>query len=197
VVLLAAPAAAQLVESRHTVLASLAFAVLISEGLRFVASWLRWLAGVAVGILLLANQGLAFRQAEAGRLSARLLSSLTERRDVLGAVSHVVIDIDSLAREIPSGWNPRPTETLRSYWGLHLFAPWGLEAMVQLAGGRGDQLVVCQGGLRREGDSLSCRRAWPPGAHRWTGRAGEVHIVDFETVCGAHGAHCPPHWSGL
>jgi hypothetical protein len=183
-----------LVESRHTVLASLAFAALIGQALRSVSAGHRWLGGLAIGALLASNQGLALRQAEAGRLSAAVLSALQERREALASGRYVVVDLASLAHSIPYTWRPRPGDVLRTYWGLYMFTPWGFHEMASLASGERAYAIGCIKPVRRTEAQFQCDQILASFglAQSWSGLPDMTTVLDFEAVCGTDGRRCPP-----
>lgn len=191
---LAGPACLVLVESRHTVFASLAFVALFGQILRRASRGHRWLGGLSVAMLLASNQGLALRQAEAGRLSAAAFSALREQRETIASRRYVVIDLASLAHRIPFTWRPKPYDVLRTYWGLYMFTPWGFRDMAHLAGVQGPYVLGCLEAVRQVETRFECSRVMPSGAetNSWSGPAHETAVLDFEAVCGEDGMRCPP-----
>lgn len=191
---LAAPACLVLVESRHTVLASLAFAPMLGQSVRSASRQRRWLGGLAMALLLISNQGLALRQAEAGRLSAAMFAAVRERHAVLESRSYAVFDLASLARRIPFTWRPKRDDVLRTYWGLSMFAPWGLENMLCAAGIQNARALGCTEPLRLTATHVECSRVFSSGepVRSWSALTSETTIFDFEGVCGKDGLACPP-----
>jgi len=191
--LLAAPAALLLVESRHTVLSSLAFAPLLGQALRALSRVHHRLVSLLVAILVLANQGLALRQAEAGRLSEATFSAVRDRHALLKSSAQVVFDLAGLGREIPHTWRPKP-DVLRTYWGLYMFAPWGLEGMLCDSGIPEKRALGCVEPLRFTATQVECPRVFfsaEPG-RSWSAARSETAVLGYEEICGKKGSRCPP-----
>ena len=180
---LAAPASMILVESRHSILASVGMGIVVGA----LATRMPRVAGQAVFvILLLASQGLALRQAEVSRLQASVYQDLTRRGDEIRAAKTVVIDIASLADRIPYTWGQRTTNVLRAYWGLHAFAADGLSAMVSEAlypDPRSSQppVAVCASGLMVLDDAVRCGRSYKTGRPFGVRGPGTL-VIDFKTL---------------
>ena len=180
---LAAPAAMILVESRHSILASVGMGVVVAA----VATRIPRVVGEAVFvILLLSSHGLALRQAEVSRLQASVHETLARQRDDIRASKIVVIDIASLADRVPYTWGEKSTNVLRAYWGLHAFAAGGLSAMVAEVlhpDPRSSQprVAVCAAGLALSEEAVRCDRNYANGRPFTIRRPGAL-VVDFKTL---------------
>lgn len=125
--LLAAPAALVLVESRHSVLAAFGMALVLAS----LSVRLKPAVGVNLAVLLtLATQGLSVRQAEVSALQAAVYDHFAARRDGIRGARIVVVDMASLADRVSYTWGERRTNILRGYWGMHAFSAGGLSSMV-------------------------------------------------------------------
>lgn len=187
---LALPAGAALVESRHMILASCGVASAIAVGL---ARWPRAIACVAF-IGALASQGLAFRQVEASRMQAAMWRDVEARRDELRSASVAVFDLASFASRVEYTWGDRRENVLRAYWGIHTFAPWQFSPMVSLATGtaRGaTQVVVCAEPILVIEGRVECSRRLGRGTP-WRGEARRAVVFDWSSVCGRSPDLCPP-----
>ncbi len=180
---LAAPAAMVLVESRHSILASVGMGVAVAA----IATRLPRILGQAVFvILLLTSQGLALRQAEVSQLQASVHQALTRQRDDMRAAKIVVIDIASLADRVPYTWGETTRNVLRAYWGLHAFASGGLDAMVADVlhpDPRASQprVTVCAAGLVISDEAVRCERHYVTGRPFTIRRPGTL-VIDFKTL---------------
>ena len=182
-VLLLAPAAMILVESRQSILAAIGMGAAVAS----LAVWLRPWTGTAIVLtLLLSTQGLALRQAEASRLQAAVYDVLKEHRDEIRAAGSVVIDMDSLASRVSYTWGERKKNVLRGYWGIHAFASWGFRRMVVAViyprpAAQTPKVRVCAGGLAVSATRVSCERDFATQKPFVLDPVG-VLLVDFKTM---------------
>ena len=180
---LAAPAAMILVESRHSILASVGMGVVVAG----IATRIPRIASqVLFVILLLSSQGLALRQAEVSQLQASVHRDLARRRDEIREAKMVVIDIASLADRVPYTWGEKTINVLRAYWGLHAFAAGGLSAMVSEVldpDPRSSQprVAVCASGLVVLDESVRCGRNYLNGRPFVISRSGTL-VIDFTNL---------------
>ncbi len=182
-ILLLAPAAMVLVESRQSILEAIGMGTVVAS----LAVRLRPWMGVAVVLtLLFSTQGLALRQAEASRLQAAVYDVLKSHRDDIRAAGSVVIDIESLANRVPYTWGEREKNVLRGYWGIHAFASWGFRPMVDATiypgpAAQVPTVSVCAGGLDVSETRVSCERDYATQKPFAMGRTG-VFVIDFKTM---------------
>lgn len=126
-ILLAAPAALVLVESRHSVLAAFGVAIVLAG----LSLRLKPALGVTLAIALtLSTLGLSLRQTEVSALQAAVYDHIAAQRDEMRRARIVVVDMASLANRVSYTWGERRTNVLRGYWGLHAFSTGGLTSMV-------------------------------------------------------------------
>jgi hypothetical protein len=181
--LLMAPAAVNLIESRHSVLAAVGMAVVMATSCSRLGARL----GTAIIVtLLLATQGLASRQAEVSRLQASVRDVIRQQTGQIQTASSVVIDIASLADRIPFTFRPHDGNVLRAYWGMQAFTAGGLRLMIEdalyTAGGTRTPLVrTCARGLTLSAQSVACARDFAGSQPFELSRAGAL-IIDFKTM---------------
>lgn len=126
-ILLAAPAALVLVESRHSVLAAFGMAIVLAG----LSIRLKPAIGVTLAVVLtLSTQGLAVRQSEVSALQAAVYEHIAAQRGEMRGARIVVVDMASLANRVSYTWGERKSNVLRGYWGLHAFSSGGLTSMV-------------------------------------------------------------------
>jgi hypothetical protein len=182
--LLAAPAALVLVESRHSILAALGMAIVLSGlSCRFGPA-----AGVTLTIALtLSAQGLALRQTEVSALQAAVYEHIAARRDQIREARVVVVDMSSLAERVSYTWGERQTNVLRSYWGLHAFSYGGLGSMVAHAlhragSGQLPRIRVCATPPFPSEARIRCERGFAPARRPVEVPREGALIVDFKTM---------------
>ncbi len=125
--LLAAPAALVLVESRHSVLAAFGMAIVLAG----LSLWLKPAIGVTLAVVLtLSAQGLSVRQSEVSALQAAVYEHIAAQRDEMRGARIVVVEMASLANRVSYTWGETQSNVLRGYWGLHAFSSGGLSSMV-------------------------------------------------------------------
>ena len=181
--LLAAPAALVLVESRHSILASLGIALALA---RVAARLPRWASAALITGLMTATQGLSLRQAEVSQLQASVYDALAARRADLLKERIVVVDMASLAGRISYTWGDRRDNVLRGYWGLHAFAAGGMAYMVEAvlypeASSRPPRVATCATGLEVLEKSIKCEREFRYGRPFSIPRQGTA-IIDFKEM---------------
>ena len=181
-VLLMAPAAMVLVESRQSVLSAIAMGVALCATLFRLPRMAT--AGVAA-LLAFASMGLAFRQAQLSAIQAAVASSLTTRAKTLELAETVVIDLETLSSRIDYTWGDARTNGLRSYWGLPAFGPGGFAYMVEdavspMAGTKRRRVLVCAAGLSRADGKIRCEREIR--GRRFEVRDENAVIVDFSSL---------------
>lgn len=137
------------IEDRHTALADLGFAVLL---LPIVAAIGRHVAlpPAAFAALLIVAQGNGWNHVVACRINRAVLETVRERHSDVAAARAVIFDLASFTARIPYTWGDRQNNPLATYYGAQVFAPWGLSAMVRLAGGRGTVIASQQAVTRVE-----------------------------------------------
>jgi len=182
-ILLAAPAALVLVESRHSVLAAFGMAVALAG----ISLRLKPAVGAAFGaVLLLATQGLSLRQAEVSALQAAVYEHVASRRDEMRGVPLVVVDMASLANRVSYTWGERRTNVLRGYWGLHAFSTGGLNSMVAHAlrplTNRPPRVRACATSPTVSGKKVRCERGFAPAERPFEVSHEEAVIIDFKTM---------------
>lgn len=126
-ILLAAPAALVLVESRHSVLAAFGMAIVLAG----LSARSKPAIGVTLTVVLtLSAQGLSVRQSEVSALQAAVYEHIAAQRDEMRGARIVVVDMASLANRVSYTWGEKQSNVLRGYWGLHAFSSGGLSSMV-------------------------------------------------------------------
>jgi hypothetical protein len=190
-VALALPAAAILVESRHTSLALAPLSLVALEGLRRLALSSPSLGAGSATLLLFASQGLAMRQTEHGRITSAMRRAVIRAAPQLAGKGFLVFDLDSFARAIPHSWGRPGHDTFRAYWGMHAFAANQLRRVPEIAGVPPTSVkgVACATPLRYEAGEVVCDRQLNTKTSIRVPAASV--IVDYALVCGARGARCP------
>lgn len=189
-VMLTLPACLVLVESRHMVLADAALATILASVMAALARWRAWVPGSVLAVLLLANQGIALRQAEAGRLSTAMMSAMARVAVEAPGTRAVLLDLHSIARRVPYTWRPHAREPLGTYWGLYMFTAWSLRDMLALAGLPGAVAVACLDTPRIAAGVVGCSRTMrAPMAGdgvAWNGPATSTVVLGYDDVCEGH-----------
>ena len=155
---LMAPAAMVLVESRQSILSSIAIGAAIASAFVRAKAAVVWI--VTAGLCLAAN-GLAFRQAELSALQAGVRDAVVARRPQMESASLTVVDLQSLSSRLDYTWGDRSTNGLRAYWGMAAFSPGGFSSMVSvdaLPRRARIPLLVCASPLIVVDDAVRCER---------------------------------------
>lgn len=183
-ILLAAPAALVLVESRHSALAAFGMAIVLAG----LSVRLKPSIGVALaGVLTLSTLGLSVRQTEVSALQAAAYEHIAARRDEMRGARIVLIDMASLASRVSYTWGERQTNVLRGYWGLHAFSMGGLTSMVAhtlRAPGLNQptRVRVCATTPILSGARVRCERGFAPVERPFEIPREGALIVDFQTM---------------
>jgi hypothetical protein len=181
--LLLAPAAMNLIESRHSALAAVGMGVIVALGCARLGATL----GTAVLLtLLLAAQGLASRQAEVSRLQASVREFVRQESEEIRSASSVVVDMASLASRLSYTFRPHDGNVLRGYWGMQAFTAGGFRHMVEDAlyvGAATPRPLVktCALGLLVLPQSILCARDFASPESFELPRQGAL-ILDFKTM---------------
>lgn len=183
-ILLAAPAALVLVESRHSVLAAFGISIVLA-GLS-----VRWKPAIGVTLsvaLTLSSLGLSLRQAEVSALQAAVYDHIAARRYEMRGARIVVVDMASLANRVSYTWGERKTNVLRSYWGLHAFSTGGLTSMVAhvlrpTGGEEPPRVRVCATSPMPSETMIRCERGFAPAERPFEIPRQGALTLDFKTM---------------
>lgn len=182
--LLAAPAALVLVESRHSVLAAFGMAIVLAG----LSARSKPAIGVTLAVVLsLSAQGLSVRQSEVSALQAAVYEHIAAQRDEMRGARIVVVDMASLANRVSYTWGEKQSNVLRGYWGLHAFSTGGLTSMVahvlRSAGVTETPRVrACATNPMPADTGLRCERGFAPVERPFEVPQEGAFTIDFKTM---------------